>query len=466
MIKDSATHKFDVVVVYKLSRFARSRYDSAMYKTKLRQNGVKVISASEPISDNPEGALVEGIFEALDEFYSKSLAQDVRRGMYENATKGLSVGGTLPLGYVVVDKQYRIDPLTAPIVQFVFESYADGMSCANIAAELNRRGYSNQKGKPFQKDSFKNMLRNPRYVGKYIYKGGEVVLENAIPALVSQELYNRVQRRFERNKKSPAASRGSVDYLLTTRLFCGACGRPIAGECGKSHTGAYHYYYACSGKKRGLGCKMPSLRKDDLEQIIIDHARRLLRPSTIRRVAKAAMEEYNRQMSDNSALESLENRLVEVNKGIDNLISMMEKGAGSPALIERLNALEEQKVNLSCEIAELKSAVPKLSELSIIRWLGTFAAQGDMTSVEYGRNIVDILVNSIHVYHEDGRFRIFIAYNLSGETEEIITNEDIASILDKEKAEPEGSTLSAMVHHDSPNTNLYIIRGILICQAA
>lgn len=466
MIRDSASHKFDVVVVYKLSRFARSRYDSAMYKTKLRQNGVRVISASEPISDNPEGALVEGIFEALDEFYSKSLAQDVRRGMYENATKGLTTGGTVPLGYVIVDKQYRIDPATAPIVQFVFQSYADGVSCSKIAQTLNQKGYTNQKGKPFQRDSFKTMLRNVRYTGKYVYNGGEVVIENAVPAIIPQELFDRVQRKFERSKTAPARSRGEVDYLLTTRLFCSHCGRPIAGECGRSHTGAYHYYYACSGKKRELGCTLPSLKKDDLESLVIDHALKLLQPSTIRRVAKAAMDEFDRQQSDTSPLEALENRLEEVKKGIDNLISMMEKGAGSPALIERLNALEEQKVNLSCEIAEQKASVPQLTELSIIRWLGTFASQGDLTSVEYGRNIVDILINSVHIQHEDGRFHIYIAYNLSGETEEVITNEDIAEIMAKEKPEPNGSGLGLMVHHHSINPNLYIVRGVLVCKAA
>jgi hypothetical protein len=104
--------------------------------------------------------------------------------------------------------------------------------------------------------------------------------------------------------------------------------------------------------------------------------------------------------------------------------------------------------------------------LSIIRWLGTFASQGELTSVEYGRNIVDILINSVHIRHEGGQFHIYIAYNLSGETEEVITNEDIAEIMAKEKPEPNGSGLGVVVHHHSINPNLYVIRGVLVCKVA
>lgn len=467
MIRDSAKRGFEVVVVYKLSRFARSRYDSALYKTKLRQNGVRVVSASEPISDNPEGVLVEGIFEALDEFYSKSLAQDVRRGMYENASKGLTNGGNTPLGYMVVDKQYRIDPVTAPIVKFAFESYANGMSTKAIAQALNQKGYTNRKGQPFQADSFKSLLRNPRYIGKYVYKGGEITLDNAVPAIIDEELFNRVQKKFAQNKKSPASMKTDVDYLLTTRLVCGHCGRPMAGESGKSHTGTIYRYYSCSGKKRHLGCTMGNLKKDDLESLVIDHARKLLQPDTIRKVARAAIQEYNRQLNDNSTAESLRKRLEEVGKGIQNIISMVEKGVASPSLIERLTALEEQKINLSCELAEAETSLPVLSELAIIRWLSTFASQGTLTDVEYGRNIVDILINSVHVYQTPSKeFKIFIAYNLSGESEEVITGEDLALIFDKEKSEPKGSDSGVMVHHQSSNPNLYIIRNTLICQAA
>ncbi len=98
MIRDSAKGLFDTVLVWKLDRFARNRYDSAHYKSQLRKNGVKVISATESIADGPEGIILESMLEGMAEYYSAELAQKVNRGMRENALKARSNGGTIPAG--------------------------------------------------------------------------------------------------------------------------------------------------------------------------------------------------------------------------------------------------------------------------------------------------------------------------------------------------------------------------------
>jgi DNA invertase Pin-like site-specific DNA recombinase len=127
MMKDSAKRLFDVVVVWKLDRFARNRYDSAHNKATLRKNGVKVISATEPISQDSTGILLESMLEGYAEFFSAELAEKVKRGMTQNALKCKWNGGGIPIGYCIDSNQdYQIDPISAPFVVEAFKHYADG----------------------------------------------------------------------------------------------------------------------------------------------------------------------------------------------------------------------------------------------------------------------------------------------------------------------------------------------------
>lgn len=127
MIKDSYKGLFDVVLVWKLDRFARNRYDSAHYKTILKRNGVRVLSAKETISEGAEGILLESMLEGYAEYYSIELAEKVKRGLTENALKAKANGGTCTFGYTVDrDRHYQIDAPAALIVREVFQLYADG----------------------------------------------------------------------------------------------------------------------------------------------------------------------------------------------------------------------------------------------------------------------------------------------------------------------------------------------------
>ena len=137
MIKDSYRHAFDCIIVWKLDRFARNRYDSAHYKTILKKNGVKVISAKETIAEGSEGILLESVLEGMAEFYSAELAEKVTRGLKENALKGLYNGGSVPFGYVISsERKLAIDPLTAPIVADIFKMSYDGKTVKQIYNEL------------------------------------------------------------------------------------------------------------------------------------------------------------------------------------------------------------------------------------------------------------------------------------------------------------------------------------------
>ena len=120
MIADAAKRQFELVIVWKLDRFARNRYDSAIYKARLKKYGVKVLSVKENITDSPEGIILEGLLESMAEYYSANLAQNVLRGKRETSAKGNWNGGRVPLGYKAVDGKLVADDKTAPFVQYLF----------------------------------------------------------------------------------------------------------------------------------------------------------------------------------------------------------------------------------------------------------------------------------------------------------------------------------------------------------
>ena len=197
MIKDSASGNFDVVLVWKLDRFARNRYDSAHYKAILRKNGVRVISAKEAISDGPEGIILESMLEGYAEYYSAELSQKVTRGLTENALKARYNGGTLPMGYMIdKDKHYQINPETAPIVREIFTRYAEGETAVEIINSLTARGIKSNFGVNFTKSSLHGMFKNRKYIGEYKYM--DIVIPNGVPRLCRRTFSIRFRRKLSR----------------------------------------------------------------------------------------------------------------------------------------------------------------------------------------------------------------------------------------------------------------------------
>ena len=255
MIKDSAGRLFDVVLVWKLDRFARNRYDSAHYKSVLRKNGVKVVSATEPISEDSTGILLESLLEGYAEFFSAELSEKVKRGMNENALKCKWNGGGIPIGYYIDDDlHYQIDPTTSPFVIEAFKRYADGSKFTEIAKWLNDSGVQSYRKLPISIDTINRMLKNRSYVGDYHYD--RHVIPGGVPAIVPPDLFEQVQEMLAKNKKAPAQHKAEDDYLLTTKLYCGLCGAYMVGESGTSAAMKVHHYY-------NYGEKTPQMQEKD-----------------------------------------------------------------------------------------------------------------------------------------------------------------------------------------------------------
>ena len=413
MIKDSEKHQFDAVVVYKLDRFARDRYDSAVYKNRLKKNGVRVISATENITDSPEGIILESVLEGMAEFYSKELAQKVTRGMNETALKCNSCGGHVPLGYKIENKKFVVDPTTAPIVVEAFERYANGETVAEICESFNNRGFRTAKGAEFNKNSFRSMFQNERYIGIYKYK--DIRIEGGVPAIVSKEVFEVVQRRLKINAQAPSRGKAKVDYLLAQKLFCGHCGSVMTGECGTGKSGGTYNYYTCAGRKRFHSCDKKNLRKEWIEQVVVEDALALLTDERMDELAEIAVNQSELEASQNAIIPALKAEIHEVERSIANLLKLVERGSDSESLFNRLHELEVQKKNLEKRLTEELKDIVVLEKDHVVWWFHKFS-KGDINDPDFRRQVIDMLVNSVTVWDEpDGWYKITTVYNLTSQ---------------------------------------------------
>ena len=423
MIKDSGKKIFDVVLVWKLDRFARNRFDAVNYKYQLEKNGVHLVSAMEPISQGPEGIMVESMLIGMAEYYSAELALKVARGERENALQCKYNGGVVPLGFTIgkEDRLYHIDPETAPIVQEIFSRYADGEPAEKIAASLNERGLRTRTGKPFVKNSFFQIFRNRRYIGEYRYK--DIVTPGGIPAIVDQDLFDRVQQRFEQNRIAHGRpAKEDVSYLLTTKLFCGKCGTLMGGESGTSHMGNTYYYYKCGNAKRHgkAHCDLKAIRKEPLERFVVDTAIKVIfSDEIIERLIDLVMEA---QQQENTRLPVLKEQLRDTEKRLANLLEAIEQGILTPTTKQRLDELEARKEALNTSILEEELKKPVLTREWIRFWLEKFR-KGDVGSTEHQRQIIDTFVNSVYVFDD----RVVLNFNFTDDAKTVTREEVLGS---------------------------------------
>ena len=266
MIKDSAKKNFQLVIVWKLDRFARNRYDSAIYKAALKKNGVRVISVTEHITDDATGGLMDSMFEGFAEYYSAELAEKTKRGMKENALKGKWNGGQIPFGYMVKDSYLAIDETLAPIVRKLFEMCADGITVKDIHKYVQEKGILRPNGKKITYSSLRYLLSNRVYIGEYRHSG--IIHENVVPAIVDKEVYDRAQEQISRTAHAPARHKAEDDYLLTLKLYCGHCGALMTAYAGTSMTGTLYRYYACNRARKKL-CDKKRVNKQKIEDFVI-----------------------------------------------------------------------------------------------------------------------------------------------------------------------------------------------------
>lgn len=405
MIVDSDKGLFDTVLVWKIDRFSRDRYDSAFYKHTLKKNGVKVVSVKENITDTPEGIILEAMLEGMAEYYSAELSVKVKRGLKENALKRKFNGGYTPYGYTV-DRESRtlvIDPLRVPVVQEIYDKFDKGESIRSIRDSLNARGIRTNFGKPFSYSKIGYMLRNRTYIGEYKYL--DIVVPDGVPAIIEKELFERIQKRMKTYQKAPAKAKAHEEYLLTTKLFCGTCGTSMVGECGTSRSKTCkYYYYKCAAAKHNKCSRRKGLKKDWLEELVVKATvNEVLKDETIEKIATNVVA---LQDKEDTTIPAMLRQLSECEKSIENLLNAIQAGALTPSTTQRLKNLEEEKEKLNIAICEAELKLPKFSIENVKQWISSFK-YGDPSDKEYQRRIIDTFVNSVYIYDD----RIVLTYN-------------------------------------------------------
>lgn len=366
MIRDSDRHLFDVVIVWKTDRFARNRYDSALYKDLLRRNGVSIRYAAEHIPDSAEGIILESLLEGMAEYYSADLRQKILRGMRESAYK-CKVLTRPPLGYKTgPNREYLVDEETAPVVQQMFQMYADGTPVKDIAEYANAMGLRTGLNNRLSVNSVTAIIGNERYIGIYEYKAGGIRVEDGIPAIIDKELFYAAQRLREGQKKRTYTKRNlgrpaKRTYLLSGLVFCGDCGSSMFGETTvKTHAGgrrAYHGYYSCTAhrQKADVACPNPSIQQEPLEALVKDVLTDVILNASLRQFIKQRIVDESASQVYQAKVKAIKREIQIKKTAIKNLIDTLEKGIYSESLIERLKALENEIQYLESEIASSKS---------------------------------------------------------------------------------------------------------------
>lgn len=409
MIEDSSKKEFSQILVYKLDRFSRNKYDSVVYKHKLSQYGVRVISATETISDSPEGALMEGLLEMFAEMYSKELSQKVKRGIKESLLKGNFIGGHLLYGYKVVDKKIIINEDEAKIIRYYFENYALGKSKKQIINELNSKGFRKPDGKPFKITALAHALKNKKYTGKYEING--MVIENCYPQIIDEELFEKVQKMLSKHKKAPATTKANKEFLLTGKAFCGYCGQNIVGVSGTSKTGNTHYYYACSKKYKTHSCKKKYDQKDFLEDIVVNKIKENVLNPNIQDIIVEKIYETLQNNKDTLKLNELENQVKKTDSLLDNCFNLILTATSDEIKIRAENKskeLEILKSDLNNEITKIKLLKSTLKSKTEIKQILQMFVKNNESGLEYKKRIINSFINAVYVYDD----KIIIYYNV------------------------------------------------------
>ena len=313
------------------------------------------------------------------------------------------------------ENRFQIDPIAAPHILNAFMRYSNGDKIQDITDDLNAKGLRSFRGNPLNFNNTTNLLKNRRYTGEYKYRN--ILDPNGIPEIVPMELFERVQQRMEKNKKSPARFKADELYLLSTKLRCGRCGSLMIGESGKSKTGKMHYYYKCGSAKRKTGCKKKAIKKDWIENIVIGQIQKLiLDDALLSRITDLIMEV---QARENISLPLLRKRLTETEKGIENMLNAIQAGIFTTSTKERLEALEETKRELEISIMQEELQKPTLSPKQIKFFLNKFR-EFDILNHGHRQRLVDSFINAIFVFDD----KLVFTFNYK-DSEKTLSLEDL-----------------------------------------
>ncbi|MCL6549133.1 MAG: recombinase family protein [Alicyclobacillus sp.] len=432
MIADSSKGLFDVIIVHKLDRFSRDKYDSAIYKRKLKMNGVRLMSVTENLDGSPESIMLESILEGMAQYYSANLAREVMKGMKENAYQCRHTGGIPPLGYDVdpETKKLVINEEEADTVRMIFEMYLDGLGYDRIIARLNELGRKTKKGLPFGKNSLHDILINEKYAGVYVFncsaskdargrrnnharKSEEDIIRipGGVPAIVDRETFDRVQEKMEKNKRGPGAYKAKDVYLLSGLIFCGECARDGVeyAMAGNPHVGgrnkARYVSYRCGNRDRtNQPCGNTEIRREYVEGFVLrELERRIFNEANIPALVRRLNEHLRKsEAEDRHELRRAQAELAKVDRQLANIVAAVSNGHAFQSLLDQMAELEARKAVLETRIRELDGKRHDLvvTEDSLRGLFAMFREAVRGKNVPEIKRFVDSYVQKVVVYRD------------------------------------------------------------------
>ena len=406
---DAKSHLFDAVVIYDITRGSRDVSDWFSFRKAMDLLGIEVISTQDKLGDimNPNDFLVELLGIGIGQHHVLQTRQKTIEGTTQRALEGKFLGGIPPYGYDVVDQEYVINEKEAENVKMIFEMYAAGYSYADIIEKL--RGSFGKRGKPFGKSSIYSILKNDRYTGLYTWNrrnvkklgkwaGGTpnsniVQLQNKIPRIINQDLFDAVQVRMKKNNYRtssdtvcPKSSKRT--YLLSGYIKCELCGCNYVGHT--THARGYkNAYYYCGTKYRTRNCKGPNIPAEQIEEWVVDQIDDLLR-----NFSTAAAERILEKLKENiNNCDSEKNRIREIELKLKNATDAILNGVAYPELMEEVKRLRQERSELESYISRASNFSNQISLDEIIK---AFNYRIDSHTVDY-RKLIQKYVISLKV---------------------------------------------------------------------
>lgn len=439
MMRDAEKRQFQVVIAYKSNRIARNMLNALQYEARLDMLGIKTLYAKEEFGNTAAGRFALRTMMNVNQFYSENMAEDIKRGMADNAA-ACKVNGALPLGYVKgPDGRYAINPQEAAIVREIFEKYLSGVTCADIAHDLNMRGVKTKAGNAFNKNSFHRMFTNDAYIGVYRHSG--VVKEDGIPPIIEKEVFAAMQEKLVTKKNPVGRHRENGDYLLTGKLYCGYCGSYMVGVSGTGKNGTLHHYYQCQKRRVEKNCKKEHVRRDWIERIVAEYTQAyILQDEVIEWIADSAVS-FQAQARRSSNILSIENELADKRKATKNIMTAIEQGIFTETTKSRLLELEANIKELERALLLARAAEQPVEKERIIFTMESLR-EGNIENKEYQRKLIDTFVKAVYLWDDKIKIEYYHTTKKHRSTYPI-EKEDVSIV----EAEGAVRTSSPQLHH-------------------
>ncbi len=376
----------EAILVLTTSRFFREAMGARIYKERLKRAGVRVVSITQEVSNDPTGTFIEGIFELQDQYESQINGFHTLRGMKENARQGNFNGSQPPFGYRVETvegpggkpkRKLVPDPVEAETVRLMFLAYVDGidgqrMGSKALTGYLNENGHLARGGREWTKMRVQERLADSTYIGEHFFncvdrknkqeKPRAEWIHIPVTPIIDEELWKRavdIRRENRPSKRRPPSVAGSR-VLLTGLLYCSKCGARMGLETAKS--GRYRYYN-CSAftRKGGTACSGHRVPQDELDRAVLGHlSGKLFTKERIREIVKHFATEIGKlRRSNNERVAALQTRLQDVRTRIKRQYDAIESGAVDMSLVgDRLRELKLEEVDLSEQIEARQGPEP------------------------------------------------------------------------------------------------------------